>query len=124
MGKRNVRVIIDMEFETSEPRDSFDQFDASSIEDSVRYAIRSLGVFRQYAGAKKEKNVLHEIHVSSLVLVGGGPTIGHKFKGHDGKVYLCDSYEPRYGYWMTEDGNLNNRRNVSERAIDTTFHRV
>lgn len=51
-------------------------------------------------------------------------TVGHNFKGWDGKVYFCDSYDPRIGFWMTEVGNTENRKNVSERAIGRTYHLV
>lgn len=50
--------------------------------------------------------------------------VGHTFKAWDGKTYLCDSYDERIGFWMTEIGNPNNRRNVSERAIGGAFRRV
>ena len=59
-------------------------------------------------------------------------TVGEYFNGHDGFIYYCDSYDPRIGFWMTpvtstkadEPGPLPERRNVSERAIGRTFHRV
>ena len=51
-------------------------------------------------------------------------TVGHNFRGWDLKIYFCDSYDPRIGYWMTETGEPGNRRNVSERAIGRTFHLV
>jgi hypothetical protein len=49
-----------------------------------------------------------------------------------GLVYLCDSYDPRIGYWMTpvegsptvnEYGSPIERKNISERAIGRTYHR-
>jgi len=39
-------------------------------------------------------------------------------------IYLCDSYDPRLGFWMTQVDDLSNRRNVSERAIGRIFHRA
>lgn len=57
--------------------------------------------------------------------------IGKRFKAWDGYIYICDSYEPSYGLWMTrEDAPDENkqdvegewRRNVSERAVGRTFH--
>lgn len=57
--------------------------------------------------------------------------VGQRFKAWDGHVYVCDSYDPRIGFWMTrEDAPETNkadtegtwRRNVSERAIGRTFH--
>ncbi len=48
--------------------------------------------------------------------------VGRFFDGHKGPWY-CDSYDPRCGYWMTSlDGTR--RKNVSERAIDRTFHTI
>ena len=47
--------------------------------------------------------------------------VGKNFKAHDGLIYYCDSYDPRMGYWMTEVDNPGNRRNVSERAIGSSF---
>lgn len=50
--------------------------------------------------------------------------VGETFRGHDGKRYLCDGYDPQQGYWMTEIGNPDERRNVSERAIGTNFIKI
>lgn len=53
-------------------------------------------------------------------------TVGHCFQGCWGvhtRIFYCDSYDPRIGFWMVELGNPENRRNVSERAIGRTFHR-
>lgn len=59
--------------------------------------------------------------------------VGSKFKAWDGHVYVCDSYEPGLGFWMTrEDAPEEHRadregewrRNVSERAIGATFHAI
>lgn len=42
-----------------------------------------------------------------------------------GRVYVCDGYDPRHGFWMTSVDRLESRStNVSERAIDRTFHRL
>lgn len=42
-------------------------------------------------------------------------------------VYLCTGYNPKLGFWMVEmdneEGTEPNITNVSERAIDATFHR-
>jgi hypothetical protein len=64
--------------------------------------------------------------------------IGRRFRAWDvyadrACVFICDSYDPRIGYWMTredapeehksdEEGPW--RRNVTERAIGRTFHRI
>ncbi len=50
--------------------------------------------------------------------------VGKKWKGHNGYIYYCDSYDSNIGYWMTNINNPEDRRNVSERAIDRTFHRI
>jgi hypothetical protein len=50
--------------------------------------------------------------------------IGHLYRGWDGKVYYCDSYEHPQGFWMTEVDNESNRRNVSFLAVGGTFHKV
>ena len=61
------------------------------------------------------------------------PVVGHRFKAWDGHVYFCDSYDPSIGFWMTredapaehrQDQNSKWRRNVSERVIGSTFHRI
>ena len=52
------------------------------------------------------------------------PTVGHNFKSWDGHTYYCDSYDPAIGFWMTDVDDPGNRRNVSERAIGRTYHRV
>lgn len=60
-------------------------------------------------------------------------TIGQHFSAYDGHIYYCDSYDPRIGFWMIRadapPGHLEDqygewRRNVSERAIGRTFHRI
>ena len=56
-------------------------------------------------------------------------TVGRRFRAWDGHTYFCDSYDPGCGYWMTREGSATNqtdadRRNVSERAIGRTYHRV
>ena len=57
--------------------------------------------------------------------------VGQRFRAWDGHFYICDSYDPRRGYWMTrEDAPEENkadesgdwRRNVSERVIGRTYH--
>lgn len=51
------------------------------------------------------------------------PTIGRFFSaGIGNEVYFCDSYEPRLGFWMTNVVDASDRRNVSEMAINRTFH--
>ena len=66
------------------------------------------------------------------------PVVGHTFAAYcpyDSKpaVYYCDSYDTKIGYWMRredcpeehkQDESGKWRRNVSERAIDRTFHTI
>jgi hypothetical protein len=47
--------------------------------------------------------------------------VGKYWKAWDN---FCDSYDPEIGFWMTEVGNPENRRNISERAIGRTYHEV
>jgi len=49
--------------------------------------------------------------------------VGHTFIGWNGATFICDSYDPRIGYWMTNTDDATDRRNVSERAIGKTFHK-
>lgn len=59
--------------------------------------------------------------------------VGRRFRAF-GVDYICDSYDPAIGFWMTPaDPNQpypfnplrkDERRNVSERAIGRTYHRV
>lgn len=49
--------------------------------------------------------------------------VGHKFVGPFG-TYFCDSYDPNLGFWMTNVDDPEDRRNVSERAINRTYHNV
>jgi hypothetical protein len=54
--------------------------------------------------------------------------VGHLFVASDlmsgdSEIYYCDSYDPRQGYWMTLCNGIK-RKNVSERAIDATFHTI
>jgi hypothetical protein len=51
------------------------------------------------------------------------PVLGRRFKSFD-SVYLCDSWEENAGYWMTNTSDPTDRRNVSERAINRTYHPV
>lgn len=50
-------------------------------------------------------------------------TVGEQFRGMDG-VYRCTSYDSRQGFWMLNEQNPSDWRNVSERAIGRTYHRV
>lgn len=57
--------------------------------------------------------------------------IGRYVKAWDGHIYLCDSHDSRWGFWMTridtpvkheQDQSTEWRKNVSENAINRTFH--
>ena len=53
-------------------------------------------------------------------------TVGRLFRSPlcvDG-MYLCTSYDSMCGFWMQNPTDPADRRNVSERAIGRTFHRV
>ena len=60
-------------------------------------------------------------------------TVGQRFR-FMGVVFVCDSYDPSCGFWMTPEdtsvedpiyeGERVRRRNVSERAIGRTYHRI
>lgn len=57
------------------------------------------------------------------------PTVGRIFKSYSinhnkPALYYCDSYDPNRGFWMTNVEDETDRRNVSERAIGRTYHRV
>jgi hypothetical protein len=47
--------------------------------------------------------------------------VGKRYKGWDGNVYECTSYDPSCGFWMESSER---RTCVSERAIGRTYHRV
>lgn len=48
--------------------------------------------------------------------------VGKKYKGYDGKIYICTGYDPAAGFWMKDENS--SLINISERAIDRTFHVV
>jgi hypothetical protein len=50
--------------------------------------------------------------------------VGKKYKGFDGRVYLCFGYDPRSGFWMRTIDEPMRESNVSEAAIDRSYHRV
>lgn len=53
--------------------------------------------------------------------------IGQLFAAHypqgGAGIWYCDSFDPRQGFWMTLVNGLH-RTNVSDRAINGTFHRI
>ena len=49
-------------------------------------------------------------------------TVGKRFRSFD-RPYLCFGYDPRSGFWV-RDEETGEERNVSERAIGRTFHRI
>lgn len=48
--------------------------------------------------------------------------VGHIYDAWDGKTYRIASHDPQVGYWVEELGNPSNRRDISERALGSTFH--
>lgn len=55
------------------------------------------------------------------------PVVGRYFAGHnDGQtqIYFCSSYDTSIGYWLDNVNDPADRRNVSDRAIDRTYHRA
>jgi hypothetical protein len=39
-------------------------------------------------------------------------------------VFTCTGYDPRAGFWMQDEANPSNVRNISERAIGRTYHPI
>lgn len=58
------------------------------------------------------------------------PVVGQFIMAYNGGIYYCDSHDPACGYWLTlvdrtsVAGAAKDRINISERAIDRTFHRI
>jgi hypothetical protein len=50
--------------------------------------------------------------------------VGRTFKSWEGMHYTCDSYEGNLGYWMFRTDVACVRRNISEQAIGSSFHRI
>lgn len=51
--------------------------------------------------------------------------VGTRYKAWDKRTYLCTGYDPRSGFWMrTVDDGKPRITNVSERAINRTYHEV
>lgn len=50
--------------------------------------------------------------------------VGRRYRNPEGNTYACTEYDPRIGFWMENVANPSDRRNVSERAIDRTYHHV
>jgi hypothetical protein len=48
--------------------------------------------------------------------------VGKRYKAWGGP-YLCFGYDPRSGFWMRSEAD-GRETNVSEAAIDRTFHRI
>jgi hypothetical protein len=49
-------------------------------------------------------------------------TVGKRFRSFD-RSYLCFGYDPRHGFWV-RDEETGEQRNISERAIGRTYHRI
>lgn len=48
----------------------------------------------------------------------------YSFKHMASAAYYCDSYDPSCGFWMTNINDPTERKNVSEQAINRTFHEI
>ncbi len=48
--------------------------------------------------------------------------VGNKYKSND-KVWICIGYDPGCGFWMENIEDSNELTNISERAIDKTWHK-
>jgi hypothetical protein len=49
---------------------------------------------------------------------------GYSWESKRTEIYFCDSYDPSCGYWLTNVNAPEDRKNVSERAIGATYHKV
>lgn len=55
--------------------------------------------------------------------------VGRKFKTwsikhHKMTTYRAESYDPSHGFWMVNEEDPTDRRDVSERVIGRTYHEV
>ncbi len=48
--------------------------------------------------------------------------VGNKYKSND-KVWICIGYDPGCGFWMENIEDSNELANISERAINKTWHK-
>ena len=72
-----------------------------------------------------ERDYIHSVILPSpLATDWVRETVGQRYKGPDRKVFFCDSYDSRWGFWMTEETDHTNRRNVSVRAIGGVYRRI
>lgn len=49
--------------------------------------------------------------------------VGHRYRGPEG-TFICTAYAPRSGFWMQPEDPSDKPHNVSERAINRTFHPI
>jgi len=47
--------------------------------------------------------------------------VGKRYRGWNGQTYLCESFDLA-GFWMRNVADPADRRNVSVRALGSTFH--
>lgn len=61
-----------------------------------------------------------------LEVVGSQYTAGDWLNQNSGEpiTYDCFGYDPRNGFWMRRVDKPEEKRNIIERAIDRTYHRV
>lgn len=106
--------------------------DAMDGQADVTTTYRDYGVMEDAPVVKREGDADHNMTTESIKTPQTHPdhhTVGHHFSGTNWErvrteIYFCDSYDPCIGYWMTNVNDPDDRKNVSERAIDRTFHRV
>ena len=85
------------------------------------------GVLMQEPGENGPPGLKTEdgLSLQEYVITSGeeGHTVGSLFRGMDG-VYRCTSYDSRQGFWMRNETDPSDWRNVSERAIGRTYHKI
>lgn len=109
MGTRRLQVTIEFDFTTGDV-DGFSEYDKKQIIQDVKCALQI------------HTNRAIEPQEIQCLVIDGGPTVGYDFKSYEGKIYHCESYDASIGFWMVNKEDPSDRRNVSERAIGSTFH--
>lgn len=49
--------------------------------------------------------------------------VGTRFS-HHGELFVCTSYDPLKGLWLESESDPSDRRCISERAVNRTFHEI
>lgn len=50
--------------------------------------------------------------------------VGSRYRGHDAHTYKVIGYDPRCGFLIQDEAASNDVRDISERAIGRTFHKI